>query len=102
MADYTNGAYVLLNDEQTAFHVAHPEASQMEVYNMQLCFLLMEDVPMEEMRPVIIGIMGNMMAVVTMVVSVLIMEMAVVAVSHAMVLLVNFLKEVEAEVIKGV
>ena len=58
---------------------------------------------MEEMRPVIIGLMRNMMAVVTMVVTVHIMEMAVVvAVSHAMALLVNFLKEVEVEVIKGV
>ena len=36
ITDYENGAYVLLSDEQTAFHVAHPEASQMEVYNMQL------------------------------------------------------------------
>lgn len=34
--EYENGGYVLLSDEQVAFHAAHPDASQMEVWNMQL------------------------------------------------------------------
>ncbi len=34
--EYENGGYVLLSAEQVAFHAAHPDASQMEVWNMQL------------------------------------------------------------------
>lgn len=34
--DYENGAFLLLNDEQAAFHAAHPDASQLEVWNMEL------------------------------------------------------------------
>ena len=34
--DYENGAFLLLSDEQAAFHAAHPNASQMEVWNMEL------------------------------------------------------------------
>ncbi len=34
--EYENGSYVLLSDEQVAFRAAHPDASQMEVWNMQL------------------------------------------------------------------
>ena len=34
--DYENGAFLLLSDEQAAFHAAHPDASPLEVWNMQL------------------------------------------------------------------
>lgn len=34
--DYKSGAWVLLSDEQIAFHKEHPEASVEEVFNMQL------------------------------------------------------------------
>lgn len=34
--DYENGAFLLLSNEQAAFHAAHPDASQMEVWNMEL------------------------------------------------------------------
>lgn len=34
--DYENGAFLLLSDEQVAFHAAHPDASQLEVWNMEL------------------------------------------------------------------
>lgn len=34
--EYEQGAYLPLSDEQAAFHAAHPEASQMEVWNMEL------------------------------------------------------------------
>jgi hypothetical protein len=34
--DFINGKYVLLSDEQVAFHVANPEASVLEVWNMEL------------------------------------------------------------------
>lgn len=34
--DYENGAYLALSDEQVAFHEVHPEASQLEVWNMEL------------------------------------------------------------------
>lgn len=34
--DYDNGAYLLLSDEQSAFHEAHPDATQLEVWNMEL------------------------------------------------------------------
>lgn len=34
--DYENGAFLLLSDEQAAFHAAHPEASQLEVWRMEL------------------------------------------------------------------
>lgn len=33
---YENGAYVLLNDEQASFHKTHPDASQLECWNMQM------------------------------------------------------------------
>lgn len=33
--DYLNGAWILLSDEQVAFHEAHPDASQLEVWNME-------------------------------------------------------------------
>lgn len=36
LADYDNGAYLLLSDEQINFHEAHPEATPLEVWNMQL------------------------------------------------------------------
>ena len=36
LADYENGAYLPLSDEQAAFHAAHPEATPMECWNMQL------------------------------------------------------------------
>lgn len=36
LADYENGAFLLLSDEQVAFHEAHPEASLLEVWNMEL------------------------------------------------------------------
>lgn len=36
LAEYENGAFLLLSDEQVAFHEAHPEASQLEVWNMEL------------------------------------------------------------------
>lgn len=36
LADYENGAYLPLSDEQVAFHTAHPDASPLEVWNMQL------------------------------------------------------------------
>lgn len=36
IAEYENGAFLLLNDEQVAFHEAHPEASPLEVWNMEL------------------------------------------------------------------
>ena len=36
LEDYEEGAYLALSDEQSAFHAAHPEASQMEVWNMEL------------------------------------------------------------------
>lgn len=34
--DYDNGAYVPLSDEQSAFHLAYPDATQLEVWNMEL------------------------------------------------------------------
>lgn len=34
--DYNKGAWLLLSDEQSAFHSAHPDASPLEVWNMQL------------------------------------------------------------------
>lgn len=34
--DYTKGAYVALSSEQAAFYIAHPNASQLECWNMQL------------------------------------------------------------------
>ena len=34
--DYNNGAWLPLSDEQAAFHAAHPDASPLEVWNMQL------------------------------------------------------------------
>lgn len=34
--DYKSGAWVLLSDEQIAFHKEHPEANIEEVFNMQL------------------------------------------------------------------
>lgn len=34
--DYENGAFLLLSDEQAAFHAEHPDASQLEVWNMEL------------------------------------------------------------------
>lgn len=33
---YEEGAYLALSDEQAAFHTAHPDASQLEVWNMEL------------------------------------------------------------------
>lgn len=36
IAEYENGYFLLLNDEQVAFHEAHPEASPLEVWNMEL------------------------------------------------------------------
>lgn len=36
LADYENGAYLPLSDKQAAFHAAHPDASPLEVWNMQL------------------------------------------------------------------
>ena len=36
LADYDNGAYLLLSDEQAAFHAAHPDATPLECWNMQL------------------------------------------------------------------
>ena len=36
LEDYDNGAYLALSDEQAAFHAAHPEATPMECWNMQL------------------------------------------------------------------
>lgn len=34
--DYENGAFLLLSDEQATFHAEHPDASQLEVWNMEL------------------------------------------------------------------
>lgn len=34
--EYEQGAYLPLSDEQAAFHTEHPNASQMEVWNMEL------------------------------------------------------------------
>lgn len=34
--DYDNGAYLALSDEQVAFHEVHPDASRLEVWNMEL------------------------------------------------------------------
>lgn len=34
--DYNNEAYTALSNEQVTFYTAHPDASQMEVWNMQL------------------------------------------------------------------
>ncbi|RHO68265.1 hypothetical protein DW083_16520, partial [Parabacteroides sp. AF48-14] len=36
LEDYEQGAYLDLSDEQAAFHAEHPDASQMEVWNMEL------------------------------------------------------------------
>lgn len=36
LEDYENGAYLLLNTEQEQFYNAHPDASQMECWNMEL------------------------------------------------------------------
>lgn len=36
IAEYENGYFLLLNDEQVAFHEAHPAASPLEVWNMEL------------------------------------------------------------------
>lgn len=36
LADYENGYFLLLSDEQVAFHEAHPEARPLEVWNMEL------------------------------------------------------------------
>lgn len=36
LADYENGYFLLLNDEQVAFHEANPEASPVEVWNMEI------------------------------------------------------------------
>lgn len=36
LEDYDNGAYLLLSDEQVAFHATHPDASQVEVWDMEL------------------------------------------------------------------
>lgn len=33
---YEEGAYLALSDEQAAFHAAYPDASQLEVWNMEL------------------------------------------------------------------
>lgn len=33
---YEEGAHLALSDEQAAFHAAHPDASQLEVWNMEL------------------------------------------------------------------
>lgn len=34
--DYNNGAYLALSDEQAAFHAAHPDASPLECWHMEL------------------------------------------------------------------
>ena len=34
--DYDNGAFLLLSSEQVAFHEAHPEASPIECWNMEI------------------------------------------------------------------
>lgn len=34
--EYEEGAYLALSDEQAAFHAEHPEASQLEVWNMRI------------------------------------------------------------------
>lgn len=36
IAEYENGYFLLLNDEQAVFHDAHPEASPLEVWNMEI------------------------------------------------------------------
>lgn len=36
LADYENGAFLLLSDEQEGFHEMHSEASPLEVWNMKL------------------------------------------------------------------
>ena len=36
LEEYEEGAYLALSDEQAAFHAEHPDASQMEVWNMEL------------------------------------------------------------------
>lgn len=36
LADYDNGAFLLLNAEQEGFHEAYPEARPLEVWNMEL------------------------------------------------------------------
>ena len=36
LEDYDNGAFLLLSDEQIAFHEAHPNASPVEVWNMEI------------------------------------------------------------------
>lgn len=36
IADYENGAFLLLSDEQIAFHEANPDATPLEVWNMEI------------------------------------------------------------------
>lgn len=36
IADYDKGAYLLLSNEQEVFYAMHPEATQLEVWNMEL------------------------------------------------------------------
>lgn len=36
LEDYDNGAFLLLSDEQLAFHEANPDASPVEVWNMEI------------------------------------------------------------------
>lgn len=36
LEDYDNGAFLLLNDDQIAFHEAHPNASPLQVWNMEI------------------------------------------------------------------
>lgn len=47
LEDYDNGAFLLLSDEQTAFHAAHPDASPLECWNMELT-LVPEPEPLPE------------------------------------------------------
>nr|DAN18495.1 MAG TPA: hypothetical protein [Bacteriophage sp.] len=40
LEDYENGAYIALSGEQIAFREAHPEATQVEVFNMQIAVIV--------------------------------------------------------------
>ena len=36
LEDYDNGTFLLLNDDQIAFHEANPDATPLEVWNMEI------------------------------------------------------------------
>lgn len=50
LEDFENGCYILLNEEQVAFAIAHPYASSIEIFNMELTPVVETKLTLEEIK----------------------------------------------------